>query len=138
MKTIIGAVLIVLFFITGCSKSDNATSSREAFVGSYLMHDTIALQTGMTMADTTITVTSYTMSVLAVSGSSDKVTFSNIGNLPRWDTAIVSGNVASFINDRPAAANATIVGGRITLKGGYVYSNIMNPVVYGIGVGTKQ
>ena len=133
MKTIVLCLSAIVILVAGCSKTGTTTTGRDAFVGTYLMKDTFEYY-----PSNPTTVGPYTMTVLAVSGSSDRAAFSNIDNQSNWDTAIVSGSVATFVNYHPGAASATLSGSKITLTGGYVYSNVLNPIIYGQGNGTKQ
>jgi hypothetical protein len=144
MKRILIAIAAVglIAGIASCSKSDTAASGRDAFIGNYAMNDTIIYknQTGSASFRYDTTVKNYTMVVLPIAGTTDKVIFNNANNIVGSDTATISGNVASFTvsqGNRPAAATATLNGKNISLAGGTIYATDYY-TVYAVGKGTKQ
>ncbi len=144
LKTIVLCLAAIVVFVASCSKNNTSTTSsgRDAFVGNYSMHDTITYY-GNTPAPE---YKAYTMTVQALSGTTDQVVFHNIYDRSHEDTAIINGSVATFtrgwagtqgLQYNTSAATGTLTGTRLVLAGGEDYS-VGGSITYATGVGTKQ
>ena len=151
MKSGIFVGVIVLLLVVGCSKNEstnNVSSVVSAMSGNYNMNDTLIDYNNVT------TATSYIMTVAPLVGTTDRAVFYNIGNQNHQDTAIVSGNVANFVNGwygvqnglypnihpyqyNTTAATASLSGTKITMSGGEIYS-LSSGDHYHVGLGSKQ
>lgn len=143
IKTVVLCLCAMVIFAAGCSKKNTNTSSRDAFVGNYAMHDTIIHENGYGSNITFDTSRlAYTLVVVPVAGTSDRVAFNNANDNAGSDTGIVSGNVVSFVGDQPTLATATLSGNKITFAGGYIYTTSTfssgYTTIYATGVGIKQ
>ena len=143
MKSIVLCLSAIVLLAAGCSKT-STTTGRDAFVGNYTMHDTIIHENngggGTTIFDTVHE--NYTLVVLPVSGTTDRVAFNNLNNAGYSDTGIVSGNVVSFVSYDPTASTATLTGNKLSVAGGFRYTTETYvggyATIYASGVGTKQ
>jgi hypothetical protein len=125
MKSTILGIAVVLFLIAGCSKTSNSTG-QSAFVGNYHMYDTFSY------SNNTVYGTHYDLQIIALSGTSDRAVFNNIGG-GGSDTATISGNLATFTNGLSYATSATISGNTITMT----LTTYNVPVKYSNSMGTK-
>lgn len=130
MKTGIFGIVIVLFLVAGCSKNNTAPSAAvNAFVGNYHMYDSTSYGGGAGGS----AGTRYDINIAALSGSSNQIVCTNIGNFGVRDTGTVSGTLATFANSGNLTT-ASISGSTITLNGG-VYFTSGNS--FKTGTGTK-
>ncbi len=150
MKSGFFGIVIVLFLVVGCSKNESAStvsSAVTAMSGNYNMNDTLIDYNNVT------TATPYIMTVVPLAGTTDRAVFYNIGNQNHQDTAIVSGNVANFVNGwygvqnglypnihpyhyNTSAATASLNGTKMTMAGGEIYA-LSSGDHYHVGTGSK-